>query len=119
TRPKTQPATRPGTRPTSRPTAQPARSRGPQPVTVPVNIAIGPTFTTIGNIDFDNFRLAGPVYEDQAFHYGLRIDIAAVISREWVRQYGQRLPAQARDYVNRAGEVRYRPGQLALIPSNL
>ncbi|MFU8803347.1 MAG: hypothetical protein ACNA8W_06020 [Bradymonadaceae bacterium] len=93
-----------------------AAARG---IPVPVQIGIGPVGYLIGTPKIEEFRLGGPIIEDQLFHTGLRISLAAVIDRELVRKYPRLVPNQYRGHVERAGEVRVSPMVAALIPSSL
>ncbi|MBA2665170.1 MAG: hypothetical protein H0U74_22980 [Bradymonadaceae bacterium] len=93
--------------------------RGPQPVTVPVDIGVGPTFNMLGNIDVENLGLSGPIYEDQTFHYGIRISLAAIIDQEFMRNNQRLIPRQYRDQAKSMGEIRIKPGVAALIPTSL
>lgn len=113
---------RPGTRPPrTRQQSQrrPARQQPKQEITVPINIGVGPSFNTLGAIDFGNLRLAGPVYDDQTFHYGLNISLYAVLDQQLLRENRRHIPRQYRSQVLRMDELRFKPAILSLIPTSL
>jgi hypothetical protein len=93
-----------------------ARSRA---VAVPVQIGVGPAGYIVGAPNLGTFRLEGPVVEDQLFHTGLRIYLAAIIDKEFVRQNPQLIPRQYRRQIMEMGEVRVSPMVANLIPSSL
>lgn len=76
-------------------------------VTVPVNVGLGPSWNMI----------TGPIQEDQRFHYGLRVDLYAVIDKETIKRFKHRIPKKYRGMASRMREVRYRPS--ILIPDHL
>lgn len=88
-------------------------------VEVPVDVGVGPAFSMLGNPLSDGALLSGPVVEDQPFHYGLRLEIAAVIDREWVRENPRAVPRKYRGMFRPGTEVRIRPLILSLIPRTL
>ena len=98
---------------------QPSERQSKREVTVPIDIGVGPTFNTLGAIDFANFGLAGPIYEDQTFHYGIRISLAAVLDQQFLRENSRLVPRQYRSQVRRMTEIRFRPGVATLIPTSL
>src|SRR5699024_9915571 len=63
--------------------------------------------------------LSGPLFEDQPFHYGIRIEMAAIIDYEFVRKYPHVVPRTYRRMFKRDTVVRYTPGILALIPRDI
>ncbi len=85
------------------------RRRRAAEITVPVNVAVGPTA---------NF-ITGPVQNDQLVHTGLKIDVYAVISQALIRQNIDRVPAQYRAMAQGMTEARYAPAVAALIPHSL
>ncbi len=98
---------------------QSSRGKSKREVTVPINIGVGPTLNTLGAIDFANFGLAGPIYEDQTFHYGIRISIEAVLDQQFLRENSRLVPRQYRRQVSRMTELRFKPAILSLIPTSL
>ncbi len=88
-------------------------------VTVPVDVGVGPAFFAFGNPSLDKGSLTGPVYDDQPFHYGLRLGVAAVIDYEFVRKHSRLVPAKYRGMFKPGSEVKITPGALALIPRDI
>lgn len=68
-------------------------------ITVPVDVGIGPTanqwFGTIGT--------------DQQFHWGLKMDLAAIIDQKTIRANKHRIPKKYRGMASKMKEVVYRP----------
>lgn len=86
-------------------------------VTVPVEVATGPAF-----FQLDRPRLGGDpnaIAADQPWHFGWRLEIAAIIDREWAREHPSYVPPQYRERLAQLGEVRYSPAVLSLIPRSL
>ena len=86
--------------------AKPKRKRKRKPkrkrkasVTVPVNVGLGPTFN----------MLTGPIQTDQQYHYGLKIDVYAVIDKKTIRRFSHKIPKKYRGMAKKMQEVRYRP----------
>lgn len=98
---------------------QSSQKQSKRQVTVPVDIGVGPTFNTLGAIDFANFGLAGPIYEDQTFHYGIRISLEAVLDQQFLRENSRLVPRQYRSHVRQMTEIRFKPGIASLIPTSL
>lgn len=90
-----------------RPARQP-RQR-PQPVTIPLNIGIGPAA----------LFMTGPIQDDQLVHGALIIDTFAVIDAVLIRKFAHRIPRQYRAALAGQPEVRFKPIELGLIPSNI
>ena len=87
---------------------------------VPVQVGVGPTGNMMGGPTFDDeIGWGGGLFSDQPLHTGLRISATAVIDDELVRDHPRLVPRQYRGRVQQAGEVRYSPAVLALIPSSL
>ena len=87
-------------------------------VTVPVEVATGPSF-----FQLDTPRLGlsepGPIAADQPWHFGWRLEIAAVIDRQWAREHPGYIPPEYRARMQQMEEVRYSPAILSLIPRSL
>lgn len=83
------------------------RKRGP--ITVPVDLGIGPAVHMI----------TGPLQDDQTLHYGLKISLEAIIGRDLILQNLHRVPKKYRSMAKKQTEVRFRPGVLAVIPDTL
>lgn len=78
-------------------------------ITAPVDIAVGPTA----------LLFFGPVFDDQPIHTGLRINVEAVLDKEWLRKHQALIPRKQRGRVAKMGEIRYAPAVLGLIPETL
>jgi hypothetical protein len=76
--------------------ATPARA---EPVTVPVDVGVGPAA----------YLISGPVFDDQPIHAGLKISIQAIIDQATIRAHQNRVPARYRAQALRMTEVRYSP----------
>lgn len=68
-------------------------------VEVPVDVGIGPAF----------YLISGPVFDDQPVHFGLKIDVAAVIDQAWIRRNQRNIPKQYRGVSKNVKEVRISP----------
>ena len=86
-------------------------SRGKKPcrgsVTVPLDIGIGPSAHFI----------TGLVQQDQVVHFGGRLDLNGIVSKELLREYWHCVPNQYKRYLS--GEVRVKPLVANLIPREL
>jgi hypothetical protein len=78
-------------------------------ITVPIDVGLGP----IGLLGAQD--LAG----DQLMHGGLVLSIAAVIDRQLIQQYQDRVPARYRAQLKRVDTLYYRPWWLVLVPETL
>ena len=85
------------------------KSRVREPVDVPVDVGIGPSF----------LQLSGPVQDQQNWHYGVKLSLAAVIDKALIESQKHRVPKKYRKHVKKVGEVRFRPGPIALVPDAL
>lgn len=103
-------------RPASRPQGRARAARRPAQITVPVDIGVGPAFFMFANPNVEKLGFEGQLAEDQQWHYGLTLSLAAIIDREFVRENAGIVPREARSFVERSGEVRYAPGVVSLIP---
>ena len=77
-----------------------------EPVTVPVDLGIGPAM----------YLISGQVADDQ-LHLGLKISVQAIIDQQTLRAHPQRIPPRFRAQVLRLKEVRISPS--ILIPDAL
>jgi hypothetical protein len=77
-----------------------------QPVTVPVDLGIGPAM----------YLISGRVADDQ-LHFGLKISLQAIIDQQTLRAHPERIPPRFRAQVLRLKEVRISPS--ILIPDAL
>jgi hypothetical protein len=84
-----------------------APSAAAEPVTVPVDVGVGPA----------TYLLTGRVADDQPLHFGIKISVQAIIDQEMIRRYQHRIPAGVRRQALRMKEVRYSPS--LLIPDAL
>ncbi len=87
--------------------------------TVTVQLGVGPSLVTFPILDAAAGGLGGNLFEDQAFHTGLRLSIAAIVDRKFVRENGDLVPRRYRHLFESGGEVRYVPWQAALVPRTL
>ncbi|MFY0574868.1 hypothetical protein ACN28S_11300 [Cystobacter fuscus] len=78
-------------------------------VTAPVDFAVGPAA----------FFFFGPVFEDQPLHTGLKLNVEAVLDKEWLKKNQALIPRQYRAQALKSGELRFAPAITALIPDSL
>ncbi|MGA9520890.1 MAG: hypothetical protein WBV82_05465 [Myxococcaceae bacterium] len=64
--------------------------------TVPIDVGIGPAA----------YVISGPVFADQPIHFGLKINVEAVIDQEWIRKNPRAVPKQYRRMANKITEAR-------------
>lgn len=69
------------------------------PTTVPVDLGIGPAFHWI----------SGPIQDDRAPHFGIKLSLAAIIDKQTLQENKGRIPKKYRGMVSKLGEVRYTP----------
>lgn len=87
---------------------------------VPVQVGVGPAAYMLGGPTFDDgVGWGGGLLDDQPIHTGLRLRLTAIIESELVEEHPGMIPSQYRGYVSNAGEVRYAPPIVALLPSSL
>ena len=77
------------------------------PITVPVDIAVGPAGLWFSN----------DIGSEQLGHFGLKIRLEAVISRELIKQHINQVPANYRQMATSLAEFRFRPS--IFIPEEL
>ena len=94
--------------PKRRPPRRPA-SRPAGPVTVPIDIGVGPALLLPNP----------PAFAAQPMFTGLSLSIAAVIDQELIREHANRIPPGMRKAARGLNEVRYRPWFLAIVPKLL
>jgi hypothetical protein len=85
----------------------PATSRAGEPVTVPVDVGVGPAV----------YLITGAIARDQTLHTGVKISVQAIIDQATLRQHQDRIPPHLRQQALRMREVRYSPS--FLIPDAL
>jgi hypothetical protein len=68
-------------------------------VEVPVDVGIGPAA----------YLISGPVFADQPVHFGLKINVEAVIDKEWIRRNERAIPSRFRGMARNVNEVRISP----------
>jgi len=76
--------------------ALPARA---EPITVPVDVGVGPAAYVIN----------GPVFDDQPVHTGLKISVQAIIDQATIQAHQDRIPPSYREQALRMREVRFSP----------
>lgn len=79
-------------------------------VEVPVDLGIGPAAFMF---------IPSPVYNDQRFHYGLKISVEAIIDHDTVVKEKNRIPPQYRKMALGAGEIHLTPFPVTLIPEQI
>lgn len=75
-------------------------------VEIPINVGLGPAA----------YMITGAIQDDQAIHYGLHLDLAAVIDKATIKKHQKKIPKKYRKMVASIGEARI--GHL-LIPDSL
>lgn len=70
--------------------------RGKQPVTIPIDIGIGPAVHMI----------TGPVQDDQQLHYGIKFSVKAIIDGALIKKNLHRVPKSYRKYARKIKEAR-------------
>jgi len=78
-----------------------------EPITVPVDVGVGPAAYVIN----------GPVFDDQPIHTGLKLSVQAIIDQATIRAHQDRIPPSYRQQALRMREVRYTPS--IFIPDTL
>lgn len=86
---------------------------------VPVQVGIGPAGYLLGGPSIDEFGWEGRLFDDQPIHTGLRLSLTAVIDSELVEEHPGMVPRQYRSEIQDMGEVRYAPGILSVIPTDI
>lgn len=86
---------------------------------VPVQIGVGPAGYLLGGPTLDEVGWGGGLFDEQPIHTGLRLSLMGVIDAELVDEHPGMVPSQHRGRIQQAGEVRYAPGIVSLIPSSL
>ena len=70
------------------------KTRVRQPVDVPVDVGLGPSF----------LQVSGPVQDQQNWHYGVKLSLAAVIDQALIESQKHRVPKKYRKHVKKVGE---------------
>lgn len=65
-------------------------------VDIPINIGLGPAA----------YFITGDIQTDQAPHYGIKIDLAAIISRKTIQDNKKKIPKKYHKLVNKVGQAR-------------
>ena len=79
------------------------------PVDIPIDIGIGPAVHMV----------TGPVQDEQAYHLGVKISLAAVVDQALIKSQSHRIPKKYRKMASRMDEVRIRPGPVMLVPDTI
>lgn len=87
-------------------TAKKARTRSKK-TTIPVDVAVGPAFHWI----------TGPIQDDQAPHYGLKLSVKAIIDQATIKANKGRIPKKYRAMASKVQEARISPS--IFIPDTL
>ncbi len=77
-----------------------------QAVEIPINVGIGPSA----------FMFTGALADEQPLHYGVHIDVAAIIDKATIKKHQNKIPKKYRKIVSKLGEARI--GYM-LIPDSL
>ncbi len=77
------------------------------PIDVPIDIAVGPAGLWFSN----------DIGHDQLGHFGLKLRLEGIISRDLIKQHINQVPANYRQLALRMAEIRYRPS--LFIPEEL
>jgi hypothetical protein len=80
-------------------TLPPAGARAGEPVTVPVDVGIGPAA----------YVITGSVSADQPIYTGLKLSVQAIIDQATLQRHQDRIPARMRQQALRMKEVRFSP----------
>ncbi len=83
--------------------------RASGPVEIPIDIGIGPAIHMV----------TGPVQDEQTYHTGLKLSLAAVIDQALIKSQSHRIPAKYRKMASKVDEVRFRPGPVMLVPDTI
>lgn len=75
------------------------RAKAKSTITVPVDVGVGPTANWF----------TGPIGDDQRSHYGLKLDIAAIIDQKTIKKNKKRIPKKYRKMALKMKEFVYRP----------
>ncbi len=67
--------------------------------TVPVEATVGPA----GHIFFGNLQ------QDTPYHYGFKLDLEAIISKQLIMKHKKKIPKKYRGYAGKIDSVSYRP----------
>lgn len=78
-----------------------------QPTEIPVDIGVGPAFHWI----------TGPIQDDQAPHYGLKLSVAAILDQQTIQANKGRIPKEYRGLAGNVSEARVSPS--IFIPDTL
>ena len=73
-----------------------------EPVTVPVDVGVGPAA----------YVISGPVFDDQPVHGGLKLSIQAIIDQATIQANKNRIPASYRSQAAHMSEIRISPSIL-------
>jgi hypothetical protein len=84
---------------TAKPKPRKAKKKTRSQVTLPVDLGIGPTTNWF----------TGPVGDDQGAHYGLKLELAAIIDKATIKQNRKRIPKKYRNMALKMDEIVYRP----------
>lgn len=81
--------------------------RKPIKLTVPVDVGVGPAFHMV----------TGPIGDDQLFHYGLKLEVRAIIDNATIRKHKNKIPKKYRKTALKIRELRVSPS--IFIPDTL
>ena len=88
----------------------PPAAEAAEPVEIPINVGLGPAF----------FFGSGAIEDEQAPHFGVQLDIGAIIDRRTLRKHRRKIPKKFRKAVAQSDEIKiskiYIPDHLVLSP---
>lgn len=80
-----------------------------EPTVIDVDIAVGGA----------GLMFPGAIQDDAAYHTSLRFDLKAIITQALIKKNKKRIPKKYRKLALKQKEIRFRPGVLAIIPTNV
>jgi hypothetical protein len=80
-----------------------------KPTQIDVDVAVGGA----------GLMFPGVIQDDAQFHTSLRFNLQAIITQALIKKNKRRIPKKYRKLALKQKEIRFRPGVLALIPTNL
>lgn len=90
-----------------KPAKKPSRKRAKKKTSIPVDVAVGPAF----------HWMTGPIQDDQAPHYGLKLSVKAIIDQATIKANKGRIPKKYRGMASKVKEARISPS--IFIPDTL
>ncbi len=76
-----------------------AKKSGKSKVTIPLDVGVGPALN----------HFFGPIGDDQMFHYGIKLDVAAIINKQVIEQNLDKVPSKYRNMAKKIDEMKIYP----------